>query len=582
MNKKQISRKKTNYYTLTKKNTAYKIKKSNKKMNPSKTKKIKKFGGYIKSTNIFNYIKSIGFELETTGLVKLTKIKDEETNNFIVVNSSLTNNDLEFGYEDPNEIIFIIDEKDEKFKITSDTNDDSNFNKNIISIYESLNNNNKTGGGGNDEEVDEEEEEVDEEEEEEDINCKNINIELQIPEFGKFNVKFKENIDSELKNCGTFTDTEFISTFYKPIQNKDIIKYYLFKSIKQTINHLTQLKTYTNNKLLITNNTTKEYSQINIKQVYVLPDTTLIYFNPLKYIDENYNINEDLLFVTQMTFRCNVLYTYRIMIQLLTFIKEDEEKLRNIVKNVEIIDAENDIANIRDVLEFNNKLFNNYQMKQNEEMYKFPLQSEDFKYFKAYMFLIFYKLYIYLNYYLTKNNLLKYSLSFAVRHENNVLYEEAEKYLRKFFSANFTGKKEEYIIQQIRNILFKLLDPKIINNYFYIKTEIRDLHEELLQNQDDKNNFGRPELSIFSYFDYFLTKKRDWLTDNDVDTKSTKFNLDNNDVIIEFRDFPKFLIIELYLTGTQEIKNNLDFNLEESSLSIPISIFKKYMAENGY
>jgi len=33
MNKKQISRKKTNYYTLTKKNTAYKIKKSNHDIN---------------------------------------------------------------------------------------------------------------------------------------------------------------------------------------------------------------------------------------------------------------------------------------------------------------------------------------------------------------------------------------------------------------------------------------------------------------------------------------------------------------------------------------------------------------------
>ena len=555
-------------------------KKSNKKSKLSKTKKsLKKIGGDIKSNNIFKYIKSIGFELETTGLIKLTITQDEEIQKPILVNSSLTNNDLEFGYEDPNEIIFIIDEKDEKFKITSDTNDDSKFNTNIMSIYENLSK--QTVGSVNEEEY-EYNEDNDEDEEEED-NCQNINVELIIPKFGKFDIKFKENIDTELTKCGAFTDTEFISTFYKPSQNKDIIKYYLFQTIKRIIDHLKQLKTYNYNKLIISNNITKETSVINIKQAYVLPNTTLVYFNPLKYIGNDYDINEDLIFVSQMTFCCNVLYAYRIMIQLLTIVKEDEYKLINIGKHEEVEEIQSDMNIIQNVMKLTNQIFENYQVRQNEEIYKFPLQNEDYKYFKTYMFLIFYKLYIYLNYYLTSKQLLfKYNFSFSIRHLNYDLYKEAEKYLRRIFSSNFAGKNEEYITQKIRSILSQMLDSNVINDYFYITDEIRNLHEELIKTRDNKNNFGRPEYTIMSYFDYFLTKKRDWLYDNHVDIKSTKFDLENNDVIVEFRDFPKFIFMELYLTGSQDIKNNLDFDFGGAAPSIPISVFKKYMIENGY
>jgi len=589
MNKNTFKTNKT-YVTVTKKrrNTRMFNKKSHKKrkqVKQSKTKKIKKIGGDIKSNNIFKYIKSIGFELETTGLIKLTKTKNEETNQDILVNSSLTNNDLEFGYDDPNEIIFIVDEPDEKFKITSDTNDDSNFNKELTNVYKSFkskDNDNETDVYDEEQNNEDEDDGEDDEGDDDTNNCENVYVTLEIQDFGNFQIKFKENIDSELNNCGTFTDTEFISTFYKPTQNNDIIKYYLFKTIKQINNHLNKLKTYDNNKLIIGDNISEEIREINIKKAYVLPNTSLIYFTPLKYIDQNYNINEDLLFVTQMTFSCNVLYTFRIMIQLLTLVKNDEIKLKNMGKNKELIDIDTDMGNIRDVSELTNKLFNNYQMKQTEEMYKFPLQNEDVRYVKSYMFLIFYKLYIYLNYYVNNNSLLKYNLSFAVRHENNVLYEKVDEYLRKIFSNNFSGKPEEYINQKIKSILSQLLDTNIMNNYFYIKDDVISLHKQLLQSNDVEANFGRPEYSIMSYFEYFLTNKRDWLTDNDIDTKSTKFSLENNDVIIEFRDFPKFLLMEIYLTGSQEIKTNLDFAIEDNAPSIPIGIFNKYMSENGY
>ena len=139
--KNNISRKKSSVTISKKYNKLIAKKRATKKANLSKTKKaFKVLGGDIKSNNIFKYIKSIGFEFETTQLVKLTITQDEDTSKKILVNSALTNNDLEFGYDDPDELIFIVDEEDEKFKITSDTNDDSLFNKELLSIYKQLNN----------------------------------------------------------------------------------------------------------------------------------------------------------------------------------------------------------------------------------------------------------------------------------------------------------------------------------------------------------------------------------------------------------------------------------------------------------
>lgn len=566
----------------------------NKKTRFSTTKKAYKLlGGDIKSNKIFKYIKSIGFEIETTELVKLTLTTDEGSNRKILVNSSLTNNDLEFGFTDEDELIFIIDKKDEKFKITSDTNDDSPLNVKLSQVYNLLNEEeSKTGGDGEDEEDGEEDannEEDDEDdgddgddgdEEEDSLNCDNIMVRLKIPDYGIYTVKFRENIDEPLTNCGKFTDTEFISTFYQPITSNNIIKDYLFQSIKQLIQHLNQLRIYNKPKLVIGNLLTKNYEIIDIRQAYVLPDTTLVYYNSLLNASDNYDIHTDLRVTVQMTFSCNVLYIFRIMIQLLTLQEEDINKLKQM--NIESItrNTELDIEDIYDVQKFITEIFNNYDKTQSDTNYKFPLENENVKYIKAYLFLIFYKLHKYLNFYLENKDLLKYKLSFAVRHENYILFQEVEKYLRAVFSQNFAGKSEEFINEKIKSILQKLFNERLLNKYIYVRPSLQTLHQQLSKNKDE-NDFGRPEYSIMSYFEYFLTNKSDWLVDNNIDTKSTKFDLNNNDIIVEYRDFPQYLFMEIYFTGSQEIKNDLKFESSDDTLDISIGTLKKYMAEKG-
>ena len=109
----------------------------NKKNCTKKRNKNKKFpiffGGNIDIHNIFKNIKSIGFEIETIDLTKLTLVNEKGEN--ILINSSLTNADLEYGYNDPDEYTYIKEEKTETFKITNDDAEDSDFNLFIQTIY---------------------------------------------------------------------------------------------------------------------------------------------------------------------------------------------------------------------------------------------------------------------------------------------------------------------------------------------------------------------------------------------------------------------------------------------------------------
>jgi hypothetical protein len=85
---------------------------------------------------------------------------------------------------------------------------------------------------------------------------------------------------------------------------------------------------------------------------------------------------------------------------------------------------------------------------------------------------------------------------------------------------------------------------------------------------------GNPQYSILRYFDRLLTKDEDWLVANNIDEKSTKFDLTDNYIIVEFRDFPSYLKLELFLTGNDEIRDEL----LDSGLSIQMKTLKKYMA----
>lgn len=536
-----------------------KINKHNKRNKDKKHKKTKKhyykLGGTIESSKIFENMLSIGFEIETTDLVKLTLTKDETTNKTILVNSSLTNIDLEYGFADPNEYTYIKDEKEESFKITNDSAEDSEFNELIENYY-------------NDEDEDE-----------------NTKIILKIPpnphlSQQTYEILFREPSE-ELLNFSSFTDTEYIATYYNPNKNTDIIKTYFFKSIRELSNHLKQLVTIKNSSMIVLDDDKQIKIPNLLNQTYVLPNTSLVYFNSSLYKISNYNINEDLKFVVQCTFSCNILYCYRIMLQLLTITNSNTyykqlinysnlNKNEKIIKNSkELLEKINNIKNylsydeyaLTKTMNITNLLVDNY----NNKFPNFPLNKSDnlVKEIRTYLFLIIYKVFIYINSYIEninmEGNMLKKHLSFAVRHNNYVLFLELKKLIDSYISTS--NNKNENININTSTIINELLDEKILSKV-YDTAKAKNEHQRALINSkgssENLNKYdGDPIFSINSYFNYFDKNNDDWLVVNNIDEKSTKFDLTNNVIIIEFRDFPVYSYLELFSMGDNNIKKQI-------------------------
>ena len=552
-------------------------------------------GGDINKYSIFRHIKSIGFEIETTDLIKFTveKYKKRE----ILVNSALTNIDLEYGYFDENEYTDIIDTPELKFKITNDSAEDSAFNEELESLFDTY---------------------------KDDDDCEKVIFKLSIPKNEhlkqtKYDIKIREP-DLELHNCSSFTDVEWIITYYKPEMSKNVILNTFYNSMVLLRDHLSKLKTIHNSKLYYLNEENKyvKYENAKINQVYILPGTTLVYYNNSIYDVKNYDINENLKIVVQMTFSCDILYVFRIMKKLLSIeysskqleiVKKYLEKSNKNIEGInELIEQtmrnENfDLDALDNSLEVVKKMFKSYNNEKQNSEYLFVSDNVNTKKLKMYFLLIIYKLYIYLNSYLQNKednaeSLFKKSLSFAVRHNNYFLYLEIKKIIRHIFASEFKNKDEEYIhdkiIEIVGNIIKTIGKEKEIFNLLYNFTYVRDRKKELyklLRNNPEEieEYLGDPLYSISNYFAHFETPKReegddivldesdenrDWLVSNGVDEKSTKFELNNDTIIIEFRDFPSYSYLNLLISGNDNIREEI---LKNNVGTLNMNIVNDYM-----
>lgn len=558
--------------------------KSKRKNNRKTIRKYKNnmIGGDMNQYSIFRHIKSIGFEIETTDLIKFTV--ENYGKREILVNSALTNIDLEYGYFDENEYTDIIDTPELKFKITNDSAEDSEFNEELAEIFDSHKNDDN------------------------DDDCEKVVFKLHLPknEYLKqstYNIKIREP-DLELHNCSSFTDVEWILTYYKPEISKNVILNTFYKSMNLLREHLKNLKTIKNTKLYYLNHENKYvyFENAKINQVYVLPGTSLVYYNNSVYAIKNYDINENLKIVVQMTFSCDILYVFRIMKKLLSIeytskqleiVKKNLEKSNKNIDNInEMIEQTMknesfDLDALNNSLEIVKKIFKIYNSDKENSKYLFVSDNNNIKKIKMYFFLIMYKLYIYLNSYLQNNeSLFKKSLSFAVRHNNYYLYLEAKKIIRQIFATEFKEKDEKYINDKIVEIISNIVKPIskikevyfLIYNFKYTRDRKKDLNKILQENPEIL--FGNPLYSISSYFAHFENghenedEKRDWLVSNNIDEKSTKFELNNDTIIIEFRDFPSYCYLNLLINGDDNIREEI---LKNNVGTLNMKIVNDYM-----
>jgi hypothetical protein len=115
--------------------------------------------------------------------------------------------------------------------------------------------------------------------------------------------------------------------------------------------HLKQLKTIKNSKLYYLNDDNKyvKFENNKIHQVYVLPGTSLVYYNNSSYDIKKYDINENLKIVVQMTFSCDIYYVFRIMKKLLS-IDYSSKQLKVVKKYLENLKDNTNIGNINEMI----------------------------------------------------------------------------------------------------------------------------------------------------------------------------------------------------------------------------------------
>lgn len=563
-------------------------------------------GGLVE--NGLDKITSLGFEMESGGLVKLYKSEN------MLINSALSNTDLEAGVPADNDVL-MIEYGDLELKITNDEgNPESNINEYISTLND-------------DEHLV--------------LNLSNYENESDV----SYPIKML-TVHGEMKNKEHFSVTEWIATYETLNQCPNAIITYFFNTMKALKQHFDSFERVNNTTIYKTNEKNEyliEYENPNEpkQHCYYLPSTNLVYL-----FDQNGTNTSDLYsvnFVLQMTFGCDIADIYQIMYNLLKIenINYDNKysKTKRFLRELEE-QFQFDIQEVEKSMSITKSLIDNFFKK--HSIYKKDKRS--LEKLEMYLFLIIYKIYNYVNNYIemldkqTENSptMFKYAFTFMVRHYNAEFYLKIKEILQNMFKhenidsliddliddnifeRHYFFYTSEYAIEKRKKMKAKLisggsskyatgiyedLDDDLeeeSSDYDYEDLD-EDLEEEDLEDEDledeenpknqidsqkeveqqnqedeededeneededdedddeDDEDYGNPLISVNQYFKMFEKKmdennpeNSDYLFINDHDVKSTKFPLNEfgDKVIVEFRSTKEYIFYELIKNAT--------------------------------
>jgi len=537
-----------------------------------------KKGGNLRH-EIFSKILSIGYELETSNLSKLTLLP----NSNILLNtdvtsefySHITNEPIDQDIDDiyklrrnekvEYEIYTSESLKKSKLKVDSNskflvTNDiaDNKLTKYLTKscdkeekkvIKDTLKYSKK------DEDEDEEEDEDDYDEDDIYEIAKEYKNDLYSFHLlnSNGNETYKINFEtSNKKECGIFSGTEWIFTYYKPNVGKNIILDTFINVIKNLKYHFGNLRFLGDGELEMSLNDKKTKKSIipnpKKRKLFNYPDTNMYYLQT-HFIDEEQTI-DDVCLVPQMTFACkasDVIDISKELIRDTLKIFKDYFSLAgrclDIIERIELCIEEL-------FFEYNKKMSRDKKMNEERE-------PEVLKLIKSYLFLLLFKLHQYYNSYLPDPKIrakyLKNTLFINSRHSNYALYLEIKKCMKQYFPS-FSEKKiiniiRKLIVNEEILIVFLVYDPKFVRKGAFKFTNKLD---------KTNKNYGDPHYSFISYLEYFenplkkvhgqdkdseelsikrLERNHDWLKYNGIDVFSSVMEIKDDIILIEIRSF---------------------------------------------
>lgn len=551
-----------------------------------------KKGGNLRH-EIFSKILSIGYELETTNLSKLTLLPNSK----ILLNTDvtsefygyITNEPIDLDTDDiyklrrnekveyevytseslKNSTLQV--DRNSKFLVTNDIADNKltkyltklcdKEEKKIIKDTLKYSKEDEE----EDEEYDEDEEYHEDDYDEDDIYeiAKEFKNDLYSFHLSSLNGNetYKINFEtSNKKECGIFSGTEWIFTYYKPNVGKNIILDTFVNVIKNLKYHFDNLLLLGDGELEMSLNDKKTEKSIipnpERRKLFNYPETNMYYLQS-HFIDEEQTI-DDVCLVPQMTFACkasDVIDISKELIRDTLKIFKDYFSLAgrclDIIERIELCIEEL-------FFDYNKKM--SREEKMNEER-----EPELLKLIKSYLFLLLFKLHQYYNSYLPdpkiKAKYLKNTLFINSRHSNYALYLEIKKSMKLYFPS-FSEKKiintiHKLIINEEILSVFLVYDPKFVRkgafkftnklnktnkNYGdphysfisyleYFENPLKSVHGENEDSKEDENEDSK-ELSIKT-----LERNHDWLKYNGIDVFSSVMEIKDNIILIEIRSF---------------------------------------------
>jgi hypothetical protein len=525
-------------------------------------------GGHLSKSPIFDHILSIGYEFETSDMIKLSRRDD------ILYNLSTQSNDIhtlkqidehyfrQKRADTPDEYIRVPIEEQGKFKkqynvvldITSDISkpDFSEYLKTI---------------------------------------CKNKKVKknnlYRYVASNESDMEFPIHFDKFLGNfCYNFSNVEFVVTYYHPQKSQNIIADTFFNACHLMTKHLSDLKLI-HGEMQIANG--ESYTPLSIfagNYLYHKPGTNMYYFHAEKN-QELYDMlgieDKDALqyidIEPQMTMRVTTEYLIPVIKEMYSFSDDDtEKKERNKIEFEDILSVETCVDNLITI-------FN-----ATHESHILSTDNRTVQQIRSYLFLILYKLKNYVGPFTSQkdengNNIYKYfkdTLTISSRHGNLVLF----KRIIYDFGILFPGETN------VKTLFFDLISqPDIIRESVYedyvgdstdpflsspgkskspIKSKSPAMNTEITGGDElmrispkksPKLEIGNPTVSFISYFER-LDNNEDWLVKNNVDTLSNFFDLpDDGSIFFEDRNFMQD--IQIYISDMLK-----EYSFDELSTSV--------------
>jgi len=514
-------------------------------------------GGDIHGKNVFHRIKSIGYELETTRLAKFTLLPANGETPETLIHTDLNANDLAMiSTLDKNddltkELMTLPAQEGEDFSFVV-TNDMAitNFTRYLQHIC----------GLPLEAAIAVENAQLDDVDDEEE---KEARIAMATKDFKNSLYTFHPNaggvypiefIYKEPRDCGLFSDVEWVGTFLTPKRSDNIILDTFVRLLGRLFRHLDELEPIPG--------TLKVNFSASDKEVVPRPKNRLLFRSPgtsLHYLQTHYregemNDSNDVLLKPQMTFSCPVMFLIDILV----------EMVRPASEGTHVSDILKYLVTFVGVMKSAVQELCTAETLPGLPDFK-PMKGKTLAAFQGYLWLFLFKIFKYYGYAGKGENQAAYfknTLFFNSRHGNAQLY-----HAMKALLAKHMGKAEDDLqtietLQKIilnpsvlNRILSEIAQPKQRNGMFLFTDKKHDLNK-------DHPHYGDPSFSLKSYLQFFEDPKdpedasdsditytddikfkmSDWLYYSKNDVFSTQMEIVNHLVLVEVRCFLELIV----------------------------------------